>query len=118
MGGVRYLVLVEESVIYVLNKIGGKEMVELGNGIFTNTPEQRKFLATSSMVKGIAERGDYHDAMTALPSTLTEEQELVCRTIILLNEAKQKEDRENRRGWTAMDEFYESKDYVLFFGFL
>ena len=107
-----------DKVIYVLNKIGGEKTIDIGYRIFGTIPEARKFRATQSMVKGIAERGDYYTAMEVIPATLTEEQDLTCRTVILLQAAKQLERNNNSSGWKAMDDLYRGQEYVLFYGFL
>jgi len=106
------------KLIYVLSKIGGEKMIDVGYRIFRSIPEFRKFQATASMVKGIAQRGDYHAAMMSIPGTLTEEQDLNCRTVILLQAAKERERENNSSGWSAMDKFYAWDEYVLFFGFI
>ena len=85
------------------------------SGLF---PEFRKFQATGGTVRGIAERGDYYAARMSIPSTLTEEQDLICRTIILLQAAREREKINDSPGWEAMDQFYAWDEYVLFFGFI
>ena len=60
----------------MLNKIGGAKLVDMGAEIYTDIPEFRKFLATERMIQGIAARGDFHAAHVAIPSTLTDEQDL------------------------------------------
>jgi hypothetical protein len=103
-------------LIYVLDKIGGDKITAVRNKILRTIPEGRKFLATRGTVRGISERNDYHAAMVFIPNTLTEEQDLVCRTIILLQAAREQEKISNAPGWKAMDDFYTWDEYVLFFG--
>jgi hypothetical protein len=106
------------KVIYVLDKIGGEKMIDVRNKILRTIPEGRKFLALGGTVRGIAERGDFYAARMSIPSTLTEEQDLICRTIILLQAAREKEKINNSPGWEAMDQYYAWDEYVLFFGFV
>ena len=106
------------KVIYVLDKIGGEKMITVRNNILRTIPEFRKFQATSGTVRGITQRGDFYAAWMSMPNTLTEEQDLVCRTIILLEAARDREKVNNNPGWKAMDQFYAWDEYVLFFGFI
>jgi energy-coupling factor transporter ATP-binding protein EcfA2 len=106
------------KVIYVLDKIGGEKMIDVRNKILRTIPEGRKFQATRATVKGIAERGDFYAARMFIPGTLTEEQDLVCRSIILLQAAQEREKANNSPAWKAMDAYYAWDEYVLFFGFI
>ncbi|HEX5667742.1 MAG TPA: hypothetical protein VFX73_03000, partial [Chitinophagaceae bacterium] len=44
-------------------------------------------------------------ALTAIPGTLTEGQDLECRTAILLEAARAKEKQAGNRNWIAMDRY-------------
>jgi len=106
------------KVIYVLDKIGGEKMIDVRNKILRTIPEGRKFQATGATVKGIAERGDFYAARMFIPSTLTEEQDLICRSIILLQAAREREKANNSPAWKAMDDYFAWDEYELFFGFI
>lgn len=106
------------KIIYVLDKIGGEKMITVRNNILRTIPEFRKFQATAGTVRGITQRGDFYAARMSIPNTLTEEQDLICRTIILLEAARERERVNNSPGWKAMDQFYTWDEYMLFFGFI
>ena len=106
------------KAISLLNKIGGDKYVDIGTDVYREIPELRKFTATERLVKGIADSGDYNGAYVSIPPTLTEDQDLICRSIILLTAARAREDENKIKGWPAMDWFADwSDDHVLFFGF-
>ena len=54
---------------------------------------------------GIAEEGNFYRAQTAIPSTLTETEELIARAFIIWQAGRKKESEEGKHKWTAMDEF-------------
>jgi hypothetical protein len=106
-------------VVGLMNKIGGARLVDMGAEVYREIPELRKFFATERMIQGIAARGDFHAAHAAIPSTLTDEQDLECRNVILLSAARANEKENNLEGWPAFDSFMRiNEDFVLFFGFL
>jgi hypothetical protein len=106
------------KAVSLLNKIGGNKFVDFGAEVYREIPEARKFAATERLVKGISDSGDYNGAYVSIPSTLTEEQDLICRSIILLTAARAHENENQIKGWPALDWFVDwSDDHVLFFGF-
>jgi len=106
------------KAVSLLNKIGGDKYVDIGTDVYREIPEVRKFTATERLVKGIADSGDYNGAYVSIPRTLTEDQDLICRSIILLTAARAHENENKIKGWPALDWFVDwSDDHVLFFGF-
>jgi hypothetical protein len=107
------------KAVSLLNKIGSDNLVDLGVEVYSEIPEVRKFAATEKLVKGIADRGDYNGAYVSIPPTLTEEQDLICRSVILLTAARELEKKNKLKGWQALDWFVDwADDHVLFFGFI
>jgi energy-coupling factor transporter ATP-binding protein EcfA2 len=106
------------KAVSLLNQIGGDKYVDIGAEIYREIPEVRKFAATERLVKGIAGSGDYNGAYVSIPATLTEEQDLICRSVILLTAARVYENENKLKGWSALDWFVDYyDDHVLFFGF-
>jgi hypothetical protein len=106
------------KAVSLLNNIGGDNYVDIAAEIYREIPEVRKFAATERLVKGIAGSGDYNGAYVSIPTTLTEEQDLICRSVILLTAARAHENENKLKGWPALDWFVDwSDDHVLFFGF-
>jgi energy-coupling factor transporter ATP-binding protein EcfA2 len=106
------------KAVSLLNKIGGNKYVGFGADVYREIPEVRKFTATERLVKGFADTGDYNGAYVSIPATLTEDQDLICRSFILLSAARVHEKENKLNGWRALDRFINwSDDHVLFFGF-
>ena len=106
-------------VISLLNRIRGEELVDRSSLIFKDISEGRKFDATSGLVEGLAERGEFYLAHTAIPNTLTDQQDLICRGIILYTAAQRHEQENNIAGWTSFDTYLlRFVEYPQFFGFL
>ncbi len=77
--------------IQVLSEIGSKAINEKAAEILRDLPENGKYGGVFLRVAGIAYEGNYYRALTAIPSTLTEAQDLQCRTIILIEACKARE---------------------------
>jgi len=106
------------KAVSLFNKIGINKYLDIGAGVYREIPELRKFAATQRMINGIAARGDYNEAYVSIPTTLTEGQDLICRSIILLTAARSHEKENKLKGWPALDWFMDwDNDHVLFFGF-
>ncbi|HMG93622.1 MAG TPA: hypothetical protein VK589_26375, partial [Chryseolinea sp.] len=106
------------TAVSLLNKIGGDKNVDIGADVYREIPEVRKFTATERLVKGIADGGDYNGAYVSIPATLTEDQDLICRSVILLSAARAHENENKLKGWPALDWYAGwADDHVLFFGF-
>ncbi len=105
-------------LVYLLDKIGGEDMIALGLKIMRDIPEGRKFDAIARQVGSMASSGNFQSAMSSIPSTLTESQDLVCLTDILTEACKEKEKQTLSADWKAIDTFFSWNDYVLFFGLL
>ena len=66
------------------------------------------------MVRGIASEGNYYSSMSAMPSTLTETQELIGYYHLLWEASKAKEAGREFK-WKAMDEYFEwDQEYVFY----
>lgn len=106
-------------IISLFNTVGGEDLLERSSRVFNEVSEGRKFNATFGLVQGLAERGEYYLAHRAIPKTLTEEQDLTCRSLILLSAAQQHEKQNKSAGWTSFDSYWARFDeYSMFFGFL
>ena len=80
-------------------------------------PEEFKFEGIISRVTGIAGEGNYYRSLTSIPKTLTESQDLICRTMILLEDCRTKERLQNNDRWNAFDENLNwARSYVNFTG--
>ncbi len=81
------------NLIARLTQIGGNKMSTLANEIQREMIEGRKFGSITSMVDGYSVSGNYYKAMSIIPSTLTENQELFCATKMLINASKARNER-------------------------
>lgn len=87
-------------MIYVLGKVGGEKPYQMANDYTKELIEGSKVRGTVGLVLGTATDGNYYTAVSAMPATLTEDQELVCYYAILWEIARS-EKTEN--GWVGMD---------------
>ncbi|HJS53799.1 MAG TPA: hypothetical protein VJ765_04625, partial [Chitinophagaceae bacterium] len=93
------------NLILLLSRIGGKQLNAFSNNFLADIIEQNKFFAVQSRVYGIVEEGNFYRAMTAIPSTLTETEELTAHATIVWQACRKKETEEGVQKWKAMDEF-------------
>ena len=95
------------NLIAMLTQIGGNKMSTIANEIQREMIEGRKFGSIMSMVDGYSVSGNYYKALSIIPSTLTENQELIYATNMLMNASTAKNMRNdliNALRW----------DYVLY----
>lgn len=104
-------------LIKVLNQVGGEKMIALGDIIFRSTPENRKFQAVAGKINGLSQRGDFYNALNAIPPTLTESQDMNCRITILYYASREREKSGNEPMWRELDQFFKWNEYVTFTGF-
>lgn len=105
------------NLITVLEKIGGERLNSIANEIQNDLFEDSKFRGVKSTVTGIAAEGNYFSAMSAIPTSLTETQELICCYSILL-EACKRNQYANSISWLNMDQYFDwERDYVYYVPF-
>ena len=93
------------NLILLLSRIGGKELNSLSADFLAEIIEGNKFGGVISRVYGIAEEGNFYRALTAIPATLTESQDLIARAFIIWQACRKKEAAEGVQKWKAMDKF-------------
>ena len=103
------------NLILLLSRIGGKQLNLMSNNFLAEIIEQNKFFGIMSRVYGIAEEGNFYRAKMALPSTLTEGEELIARSIIMWQASRKKEAEAGGAKWTAMDEFITHNFNYIFY---
>jgi hypothetical protein len=102
--------------VMVLSEIGSSRLNAKASAMLKNMPEDEKAFGILNQVMGLAREGNYYRALTAVPNTLTESQDLICRILILLEAAKEKEIKSADSSWKAMDNFvYRLFNYVNYF---
>lgn len=93
------------NLILLLSRIGGKHLNSLSSGFLADIIDENKFDGVISRVYGIAEEGNFYRAKTAIPSTLTESQDLIARAFIVWQACHKREAEKGVQKWKAMDEF-------------
>ncbi len=88
-------------MIYVLGKVGGEKPNRIANDYTKELIEQSKVRGTIGSILGIATDGNYFTAISSMPLTLTEDQELICYYSILSQIARSKK---TAMYWDGMDE--------------
>jgi hypothetical protein len=87
--------------IYVLGKVGGDRVNKLSNNYIKELNEGSRVRGIRGMILGTATDGNYYTALTTMPPTLTEQQELQCYFSILGQIARS----QNKTSvWAGMDE--------------
>jgi energy-coupling factor transporter ATP-binding protein EcfA2 len=101
--------------IRVLSKIGSRSLNESAVELLREIPQDFKFDGVTARVSGIASEGNYYNARTSIPPTLTESQDLICRAIILLEDCRAKERLSGNTYWKEFDRYLEWRNsYVNF----
>lgn len=91
------------NLILLLSRIGGRQLNAFSNDFLAEMIEDNKYDGVISRVYGVAEEGNFYRAKTAIPSTLTEFQDLIARAFILWQACRKKESEEGSQGWKPMD---------------
>lgn len=89
--------------IKILSEIGSSALNQNADEILRNIQEDGKFFGVLARVSGIASEGNYYKAITAIPKSLTESQDLQCRTWILLEDCMTRERGSGNSQWNAFD---------------
>lgn len=91
------------NLILLLSRIGSDPINTKAVQMLREIPEGNKFDAIFARVVGVADEGNFYRARMSIPNTLTENQDLDCRTQILLEACKKKEALTNNQQWAAFD---------------
>ena len=93
------------NLILLLSRIGSERISNTAIDVLRDIPEGRKFDAILARVLGVAYEGNFYRSLTSMPSTLTENQDLDCRSMLLLEACKKKEQQGSESQWAAMDKW-------------
>lgn len=104
--GVNRQIDIRQNLILLLSRIGGRELNEISNDVLREMVEDVKFNGIFSRVFGVAEEGNFYRAMTAMPPTLTESQELFLQSLILWQASIEQQTEEEATRWKPMDTFF------------
>ena len=88
-------------MVYVMGKVGGEKMNKLSSDYTKELIEISKVRGTVGMILGTATDGNYYTALSAMPPTLTEDQELACYYSILGQIVRSQQQAPD---WRGMDE--------------
>ncbi len=99
--------------ILLLSRIGSRPLNSLSDGIQADILEGNKTNVMVYKETGLAEEGNFYNAWTAIPSTLTETEDLLARTFILWQACIKKETTVDREKWAAMDEVFQFNFYYV-----
>ena len=91
--------------ILLMSRIGGRQLNALSDDLLSDIIEGNKFDGIFSRVYGVAEEGNFYRAQTAIPSTLTETEELFSRSLIVWQACRKKETAEEQKRWNSLDQF-------------
>jgi hypothetical protein len=101
--------------ILLMSRIGGRELNSLSDKLLADIIEQNKFGGIFSRVWGVAEEGNFYRSQTAIPSTLTETEELNARSLIVWQACRKKETAEEQSRWRSMDQFLTNDFNYIFY---
>lgn len=88
-------------MVYVMGKVGGEKMNKLSSDYTKELIEISKVRGTVGMILGTATDGNYYTALSAMPPTLTQDQELACYYSILGQIVRSQQQAPE---WRGMDE--------------
>ena len=104
------------NAVRLLSRIGSKDINQLAVEMLKDVEEEIKFNTILSRVVGVTMEGNFYRARTSIPNTLTESQDLQCRSMILLKACEKKEKQDAMNEWKAMDRFFDWQwSYVFYF---
>ena len=104
--GVNRQIDIRQNLILLLSRIGGRELNDISNDVLREMVQDVKFSGIISRVFGVAEEGNFYRAMTAMPPTLTENQELFLQSLILWQASIEQQTDEEAARWKPMDTFF------------
>ncbi len=93
------------NLILLMSRIGGRQLNALSDELLSEIGDYRKFKGISSRVFGVAEEGNFYRAKMAIPSSLTETEELIAKSFIIWQACRKKETADEQSRWSAMDRF-------------
>ncbi len=88
-------------LVYMLGKVGGEKPAQIARNYIRELVEFAKGLSIQAMIQGTATDGSYYKAMSIVPDTFTQDQELDSYNGILALVAHEKF---NRPEWAGMDD--------------
>ncbi len=91
------------KLIHVLSKMGGERLNSMAKDVLRDITEGDKFDAILSYVWGATADQNYYNAVSSIPKTLTESQELQCYGMLLWETCKQSDNDEAHIGWEPLD---------------
>ena len=101
------------KLLYIFGKMGGDEIEADAKTILRNMDEGSKWVGSLAFAWGLASTGNYYKASVAIPSSFTETQDLICRTLILNEACEEKERNAGVSAWKELTEYYRADlDYV------
>jgi hypothetical protein len=101
--------------VRLLSRIGSERINKLAVEMLRNVDEYLMFNIILSQVIGVTGEGNFYRARASIPNTLTESQDLECRTMILLEACKKKEQGQTSSGWQAVDRFFDWQWNYIFY---
>src|SRR5579871_58388 len=94
------------NLIMLLSEIGSNALNKRANDALLDISEETKFPGILARVSGVAYEGNYYLAYTSIPNSLTETEDLQCRSMILIEACKAKERQSGKNNqWKSMDDY-------------
>jgi hypothetical protein len=103
------------DLILLLSRIGGRQLNALSNRFLAEIIQANKLGGVINRIWGLAETGNFYLAKSAIPTTLTETEDLITRSFIIWQASRKKEIAEGRQKWTALDEFFSHDSYYVLY---
>jgi energy-coupling factor transporter ATP-binding protein EcfA2 len=104
-----------EHLVLLLSRIGGRPLNAIAAKMVAGFEEGFKFNVIVSRVEGVAAEGNFYRARQAIPSMLTEQEDLISRVIILWQACVKRESIAEKNKWKKIDQFLEySRNYINF----
>lgn len=99
----------------LLSRIGGKDLNREAAKLVMELREEDRSQAIAARAEGIAREGNYYQARQALVSTLTQQEDLMGRTVILLQACQKNQTAAEAGKWKFMDENFTTGTNYIFY---
>ena len=103
------------NLVSTLASIGGEQLNARALEVLRDFNANARTGGTFQMIYGISSEGNFYRALTSIPASFTESQELDARGLILWQACKRKESAASSQDWKAMDTYFMWFDNYIFF---
>jgi hypothetical protein len=99
--------------LFLLGNIGGDKVEAGARDMMKEMNQNSKSVGNLMWIWGLANQGNYYKAMTAVPSSFTDTEEMISLIVILNQESRRKERAGEALPWNDVDtNLYQNFEYI------